>query len=42
MHMYKCPRCHTLSIPLKDKYRTGIWGIVYCEHCKAKLCAYPI
>jgi hypothetical protein len=42
MHMYKCPRCRTMSIPLKDKYRAGIWGIVYCDHCKAKLCAYPL
>ena len=42
MPMYKCPRCHDICIPLKDKYRAGVWGVVYCEHCKAKLCAYPI
>jgi len=42
MRMYKCPHCRTLSIPLKDKYRTGVWGVIYCRHCKAKLCAYPI
>ena len=42
MRMYKCPHCRTLSIPLKDKYRAGVWGVIYCRHCKAKLCAYPI
>jgi hypothetical protein len=41
MRMYKCPHCRTLSIPLKDKYRAGVWGIIYCKHCKARLCAYP-
>lgn len=41
MPMYKCPQCQTQSIPLKDKYRAGMWGIVYCKHCPARLCATP-
>lgn len=41
MTMYKCPRCQTMSIPFKDKYRAGMWSNIYCSHCKAKLCAYP-
>jgi hypothetical protein len=41
MPMYKCPRCQTMSIPFKDKYRAGMWADIYCSHCKAKLCAYP-
>jgi hypothetical protein len=41
MRMYRCPRCKTLSIPFKDKHKTGMWGNIYCGHCKAKLCAYP-
>lgn len=42
MPKFKCPRCHTQSIPFKDKYLSGRWMVIYCSHCKAKLCAYPI
>lgn len=42
MTMYKCPRCRTMSIPFKDKYRTSVWGTIHCPHCKARLCAYPL
>lgn len=41
MPMYQCPRCRTKSIPLIDKYKTSMWGEIYCSNCKAKLCAYP-
>lgn len=42
MPMYKCPRCQTMSIPLKDKYLAGVWINIHCKHCKAKLCATPL
>jgi hypothetical protein len=42
MPMYMCPRCKTMSIPLKDKYMAGMWANIYCSHCKAKLCATPL
>lgn len=41
MPMYKCPRCKTDSITLKEKYKTGIWGDITCPHCKSRLCASP-
>lgn len=42
MRMYMCPRCQTMSIPFKDKYRAGIWANINCKNCQAKLCASPI
>lgn len=41
MRMYKCPYCKTLSIPFRDKHKTGLWGDIFCANCKAKLCAWP-
>lgn len=41
MRTHKCPRCGEMSIPLKDKYRAGFWGIVSCGRCGARLCALP-
>ena len=41
MPMYKCPYCKTQSITFKDKYKTAIWGEIYCSNCKAKICASP-
>jgi hypothetical protein len=42
MPRYNCPRCETTNISFKDKYKTSMWGEIYCNHCKSRLCAYPV
>lgn len=41
MKSYDCPNCKQASIPVKDKYFAGIWRIIHCESCGARLCANP-
>lgn len=42
MHMFPCPRCEAHSIPLSDKFKTGLWQSITCKNCGAKLIALPI
>ena len=42
MHMFPCPRCAALSIPLDDKFKTGLWQSITCKNCGANLIALPI
>lgn len=41
MKFYDCPSCKQATIPVKDKYFAGIWRIIHCEGCGARLCANP-
>lgn len=41
MKYYKCPSCKQDSIPVKDKYFAGIWRVIHCPDCGARLCANP-
>lgn len=42
MHMFTCPRCKAQSIPLSDKFKSGLWQTISCKSCGAKLIALPI
>lgn len=42
MHMFPCPRCEAHSIPLSDKFKTGLWQSIKCKNCGAQLIALPI
>ncbi len=41
MESYKCPKCSTACISVKDKYKAGSWREIHCEHCGARLCGHP-
>lgn len=41
MKKFACPKCNQEGISLKDKYRAGIWQVIYCSLCGARLCARP-
>lgn len=42
MFHFTCPRCGKDSITFREKYLAGIWRVVLCPDCGARLCAYPI
>ena len=42
MFHFTCPRCEKNSITFREKYLAGIWRVVLCPDCGARLCAYPI
>ena len=42
MKSFKCPKCKEASISPRDKYRAGIWKIIFCPHCGARLCGNPV
>lgn len=42
MHMFPCPRCEAHSIPLIDKFKSGLWQSITCKNCGAQLIALPI
>lgn len=41
MRLYPCPNCEKEAIPLADKYRAGMWRVIVCPSCSARLCAQP-
>ena len=41
MKSYRCPSCNRDTISTKDKYFAGIWRVIYCPSCGARLCAQP-
>lgn len=41
MKHFTCPNCGQASIPLKDKYLAGLWRVIHCANCRARLCAHP-
>ena len=41
MKCFICPNCKEHSIPLRDKYKAGMWRVIHCGHCRARLCAQP-
>jgi len=41
MKQYPCPNCKTGAIPLTEKYRAGMWRVIHCPNCRARLCAQP-
>jgi len=41
MKCFTCPNCKENSIPVKDKYKAGMWRVIRCSHCGARLCAQP-
>lgn len=41
MRQFTCPSCKKESIPLVDKYRAGMWRVIHCPDCGARLCAQP-
>jgi len=42
MKKFKCPNCEQLTITTRQKYMAGIWRVIHCENCNARLCAQPI
>ena len=42
MHMFPCQRCEAHSIPLIDKFKSGLWVSITCSSCGASLIALPI
>jgi len=41
MKPYQCPKCKEECIPAKDKYKAGIWRVIHCPQCGARLCGQP-
>lgn len=39
---FKCPQCHQDTITIRQKYMAGIWQIIHCNQCNARLCGQPI
>jgi len=39
---FNCPQCGQATITTRQKYLAGIWRIIYCSECKARLCGQPI
>ena len=39
---FNCPQCGQTSITTQQKYQAGIWRIIYCSECQARLCGQPI
>ena len=42
MRKFACPSCKQPSITVKDKYLAGLWQVIECPNCRARLCAQPI
>jgi len=42
MKKFKCPNCGQLTITTKQKYLAGVWHVIHCDNCSARLCAQPI
>jgi len=39
---FNCPKCGQTSITTKQKYLAGVWHVINCNACEARLCAQPI
>jgi len=39
---FNCPQCGQTTITTRQKYLAGMWRIIYCDECQARLCAQPI
>lgn len=42
MFRFACPRCQEDTISFRDKYLAGVWRVIACPQCDARLTAYPI
>lgn len=42
MFRFACPRCQEDTISFRDKYLAGVWRVISCPQCAARLTAYPI
>lgn len=42
MKHFPCPKCGQAAIPFRAKYLAGMWQVIHCPACQARLCANPI
>lgn len=42
MKKFICPQCKQHTISVKEKYFAGIWRVIHCQQCHARLCGQPI
>lgn len=42
MRKFVCPNCRQKTIPVRDKYLAGLWQVIHCQHCHARLCGQPV
>jgi hypothetical protein len=42
MKKFTCPNCQQATITTRQKYLAGMWRVIYCDQCNARLCAQPV